>query len=60
MDIPLLYQYDIIRLQIIRTSFDHVIDLSAYEDSDLVKIMIMVFDLVGFLVCQMKQPEFAV
>ena len=54
------YEYDIIGLQVIGFAFYKITDTALKEYGDLVKIVVVVFDFAGLLVCQMEQAEFTV
>ena len=56
----MFYKYNVIRFQIVRTALDHVIYFATDEDGDLIKVMIVVVYFFCFLICQMKETEFAV
>lgn len=60
VNIIVSYKHKIIRLQFVRFSLYYIVDLPLEEDGNLVKVMVVVFYLFSFLVCQVKQTEFTV
>ena len=60
MNVPVPHKHNIIRLQGIRLSLDHIADISLNKNRNLIKIMIVVGNLMRFPVGQMKKPEFTV
>ena len=54
VDVIMPDKHNVIRLQFIGFPFDNIVDISFEENGNLVKVMIVVRHLSGFLVCQME------